>query len=108
MGNSSPNSADCPHHGKFIAAKAVPMVRFRALQTIAVSYRPTAVEVSFLQTTLGFSSEGECQEYLTNCGASLNVDKEVLKMPTLDLELHRPEEPVKQSEKTRGVTHSIV
>jgi SAC3/GANP family len=100
---------DCPHLGSNIASKLVPDVRFRALQIICTSYRPTNLAVSVVTRLLDFQTDDECTAYISSCGGVWNSDRTML----LTRQVKSLSKPSNAEERldddaAKGITHSIL
>jgi hypothetical protein len=99
--------ARCPLHGRYLTAKLVPRIRLRALAVMLRAYRPGAVQIRFVATSLGFGEDVEaCRRYVVACGAALSEDGDALN--TVASGAIREPEEVAAPQTARGVTHAIV
>lgn len=91
----------CSH----ILKKVFPFVRNMGLKTILAAYKPTKVDVSFIQRSLGFSSGLECIIFLTSRGMQFCEDQSKVDTTTSAFTEHAPEE-TEEKKPAHGVTHA--
>jgi len=97
-----------PYKAQFLTAALLPHMRYRALEIISRSYKPTKFPMDELQQLLQFESRDELNAFVDKRGGVMTSDGQFL--DTKSSEIHKPDEVEEVEEqldkaKETGVTH---